>query len=204
MTITRRNLAKGAAWSAPAVLASATIPAYAASKGGTAKTTKGVYYHTIKSATPAFCNVSTNPQTGYIDNLPYKSPKGNSNTLRDPNSSNGYWVEGTSGTVTNVTIQTTYTFNHALQVRSTPVANGWNLVLSADGKTLTATYSAPVWNVSTTASGSGDATGFLWEFSVKDGCYGNGGLTVTASTVMTYQDANGLQTFTKSTGPTGI
>ncbi|WP_346844600.1 hypothetical protein [uncultured Rothia sp.] len=32
MTITRRTLAKGAAWSAPVILASATIPAYAASK----------------------------------------------------------------------------------------------------------------------------------------------------------------------------
>lgn len=32
MTINRRNLVKGAAWSAPAILATATVPAYAASQ----------------------------------------------------------------------------------------------------------------------------------------------------------------------------
>ena len=32
MTINRRNLVKGAAWGAPVVLASATVPAYAASQ----------------------------------------------------------------------------------------------------------------------------------------------------------------------------
>lgn len=204
MTINRRNIVKGAAWGAPIVLASATIPAYAASRNGTAKTTAGKYYHTLKSATPAFCNVSTNPQTGYIDNLPYRSPKGNSNALRDPNSSNGYWVEGTAGTVTQVNIKTTYTFNHPIRLTGKPVLNGWSLVLSGDGKTLTATYSAPVWNVSTSASGSGDATGFLQEFAVTDGCFGDGVVKVTTSTVMTYRDANGLQTFTKTTTGTGI
>lgn len=204
MNITRRNIVKGAAWSTPAVLATAAIPAYAASKNGTAKTTAGQYFHTIKSTTPAFCNPSTNPQNGYIDNLPYTSPKGNSNKYRDPNTSNGYWVEGTAGTVTDVQIRTTYTFNHPVQVKGTPTANGWSLALSADRKTLTATYTAPTWNVSTSASGTGDATGFLWEFTISDGCYGDKGVTVTTDTIMTWRDARGAQTFTKHTGPTGI
>lgn len=204
MTISRRNLVKGAAWATPAIIATATVPAYAASTGGTAKNTAGKYFHTLKSSTPAFCSVSTNPQTGYIDNLPYASPKGNSNTLRDPNSSNGYWVEGTAGTVTQVNIKTTYTFNHTIRLTGKPVLNGWKLSLSGDSKTLTATYSAPAWNVSTTVAGSGDATGFLQEFAVTDGCFGSDVVKVTTSTVMTYKDANGLQTFTKTTGPTGI
>lgn len=204
MTINRRNLVKGAAWSAPAILATATVPAYAASRGGTAKNTQGYYYHTIYTKTPVGCNVSTNPQAGYIDNLPYKSPKGNGNTLRDPNSSNGFWVEGTSGTVTEVSIKTTYTFNHPIQLTGTPILNGWKLALSADGRTLTATYNAPIWQVSTTAAGSGDATGFLQDFAVKDGCFGSKVVQVSTNTVMTYKDANGLQTFTKNTGPTGI
>lgn len=202
--LTRRRLAQGAAWSVPAVIATTVVPAYAASKRGTATATKSQYWHTIKSATPAFCNVVSNPQTGYIDNLPYRSPAGNSNTNRDPNTSNGYWVEGTAGTVTNITITTVYVFNRQIRLSSGSVLNGWSVNLASDNKTVTATYTAPEWQVSTSVTGSGDASGFYQPFTVVEGCYPSRGVTVTTTTTMNYTDANGAQVFTKKTGPTGI
>lgn len=206
----RRTLTRGALWAAPVLLASATIPAYAASQLGTAKTTAGKYYHTVSTTTPSGCNVSTNPQYGYIDTLPYRSPAGNSNTRRDPNTSSGYWVEGTAGTVNNVTIVTTYTFNRAIQLDTSSTRWGANIIPSGwtvtqvDSSTIRVTYTATTWNVSTTVVGSGDATGFFLNFHVTAGCYPSRTVTISSTTVMTYFDANGKQTFTKNTGPTGI
>lgn len=209
-SINRRNLVKGAAWAAPAVLTSVTVPAYAASKKGTSTTTAGKYYHTLYSKTPATCNPTTSPQYGYIDTMATRSPAGNGNSYRDPASSNGYWVEGTSGTVTNVSITTTYTFNHAIKLDATSTYWGANIipagwtVTQTSSTTIKVTYTAATWNVSTSVSGSGDATGFFLNFHVTDGCYANGGVTVSSSTTMTYYDATGLKTYTKPTGPSGI
>lgn len=120
---TRRQLMKGAVWSAPAVIAAATVPAYASSKKGTATTTAGQYFRTV--------------------------------------------------------IQT-------------------------DSKTLTMTFSAASWDVSTSVAGTGDATGVFIQFKVTDACLAAGALTVTGQTTMTYTDAVGTKTMTKNTGPTSI
>lgn len=205
--VSRRSLAKGAAWAAPAVLATAAVPAYAASRPGTSTSTRGVYFHAFKFRTATNCT-STNPQTGFIDNLPYRSTAGLGDSNRDPSTSKGYWVEGSAGTVTNVTIRSTYTFNYAITLVQNGIdgANvtmpGWT-VTQVDSRTITAVYSAPTWNVSTAVAGSGDATGFFFNFRVNN-CITPTAITLTAATVMTYNDANGPQTFTKNTGPTQL
>lgn len=206
----RRQIVRGAAWSVPAVLSAGVVPAYASSKKGTATTTAGQYFRTVaRKAMTGTCNVTTNPTRGYIDSLPYKSPAGNSNTNRDPATSNGYWVEGTAGTVTNITIKSVITFNHPIQIEPTGsygnnvIPAGWT-VTQTDPKTLTLTFTAATWNVSTSVVGSGDATGVFIQFKVTDACLAAGALTVTGQTTMTYTDAVGTKTMTKNTGPTSI
>lgn len=206
----RRQIVRGAAWSAPAVLSAGVVPAYASSKKGTATTTAGQYFRTVtRKAMTGACNVTSNPIRGYIDSLPYKSPGGNSNTNRDPATSNGYWVEGSAGTVTNVTIKSVVTFNHPIQIEPTGslganvVPAGWT-VTQTDSKTLTMTFSVASWNVSTSVAGTGDATGVFIQFKVTDACLAARALTVTGQTTMTYTDAVGTKTMTKNTGPTSM
>lgn len=208
--VSRRSLAKGMAWAAPVVLSAASVPAYAASKRGTATTTAGQYFRTVaRKAMTGLCNVTTNPTRGYIDSLPYKSPAGNSDSNRSTTSSNGYWVEGSAGTVTNVSITSVITFNRSIQIEPTGsyganvIPAGWT-VTQTSPTTLTLKYTAPVWQVSTSVNGTGDATGVFIQFKVTDGCVAAGGLTVTGQTTMTYTDANGTKTMTKNTGPTAF
>lgn len=210
MGITRRNLVKGAAWTAPAVMVSSVVPAYAASQNGTSPNGKAYYYHNISTITPSGCNPISNPQVGYIDNLPSKSPAGNSNTYRNPASSNGYWIEGTAGTATNINISTTYTFNYDIKLDPSSTKWGANVVMpgwtitQTDARTIVATYYADTWEVSTAAVGSGDATGFFLNFHVATTCLSTRVLKISSSTVMTFNLSTGQQTYTKSTGPTGV
>lgn len=208
--VNRRKLIKGASWAAPVALASSQIPAYAASKPGTSTSTTAQYYRTVaRKAISGTCNVTTNPTRGYIDSLPYKSPAGNSNANRDPATSNGYWVEGSAGTVTNVTITTVIKFNHDIQIEpsgsygNNVIPTGWT-VTQTDARTITMTFSAASWQVSTSTAGSGDATGVFIQFKVTDSCVPASGLSVSGSTTMSYMDATGTKTLTKTTGPTYI
>lgn len=63
----RRQIVRGAAWSAPAVLSAGVVPAYASSKKGTATTTAGQYFrHVARKAITGTCNVTTNPTRGIL------------------------------------------------------------------------------------------------------------------------------------------
>ena len=185
---TRRHLVKGAMWSAPAVVAGSSIPAYAASQLST--TTSRQYYRTVaRKAMTGRCNVITNPVRGYLDSLPCKSPAGNSNDNRVPGSSNGYWVEVIVGIVQNVSIQTTITFNRNILIENTGsyganiIPSGWK-VTQTDARTIVMTYTAPQWQVSTSVLGSGDATGVFIQFKVTASCVASGGLSITSRSSM--------------------
>lgn len=207
--VSRRSLAKGATWAAPAILATAAVPAYAASRPGTSTTTQGVYRHLIGIQYPSTCNLATSPQTGYINNLPYSFPSLGGDSKRDPLASRGYWVEGTAGTVTDIAIKTTYTFSHNIQLTASGPygANvtmpGWTIT-QVDAKTVTAVYRAPSWQVSTAVAGSGDATGFFLNYKLSSNCLAPKIFAITTNTIMGYMDAKGRQAFRKTTGPTVI
>lgn len=206
--VSRRSLAKGTAWAAPVILATAAVPAYAASRPGTSTSAQGVYYHSIGIRYPSTCNLTSSPQTGYILNLPYsKTPLGG-NSNRDT-TSRGYWVEGADGTVTDVAIRTTYTFSHDIQLTpsgphgANVTMPGWTIT-QVDARTVTAVFRAPSWQVSTSVVGSGDATGFFLNYKLSSNCLAPRTFAVTTNTVMGYTDARGRQAFTKTTGPTII
>lgn len=206
--LNRRHLAKGMMWAAPAIVVSSTVPAYAASQ--LSKTTSRQFYRTVaRKSASGRCNVTTNPTRGYIDSLPYKSPAGNSNSDRVVGSSNGYWVEGSAGIVQGVSITTTITFNHAIQIEPTGsygsnvIPAGW-ILTQTNSRTITMTYTAAQWRVSTSQIGSGDATGFFIQFKVTDGCVSVGNLSVSLQTSMTYTDANGRATLYNNANPVYI
>ena len=222
--ISRRNLAKGAAWAVPVIAATSAIPAYAASRV-TATVTPQFWQTRYARATPT-CNPTTDPIKGYLDTLPCNSPAksstgvSNSDCKQDPNTSDGIWLESTNGAagtaiINSVTV--TYTFSAPVifdgKTYTSGTANssgtsrwnsndilmaGWSIT-SKSSTSITLTYSGSgVINASTAVAGSGFATGYFINFRVANQCIAS--MTVTTAVTMNYTDATGAnKTWTKNT-----
>ena len=226
-TMTRRSLTKGAAWSIPAVTVAAAAPAVAASTPltGTNDTPQafvGRYYRV-----PSDCTATNNDGGGYLDTqgcTPSGGPTSggvlDGDCLLNPNSSIGYWIETantTSGTAQITSITTTFTFSSPIQILSCPngkanvggtwtwtectTLNGWTYTLSADGKTLTLTYSGPLTvTTSTTTNKTGTyVPGFFINYQFTSICPTTS-TTIATSHSMTYKDKTNATgtTFTKN------
>lgn len=188
MTISRRNLVKGAAWSAPAVLTSATIPAYAASNLTADYTKLYLYTETFTRATTT-CNTSTNPQAGYISTL---------GTGNDPAVSVGWWNEDDKGGTVNIGQMTvTYTFSQPFKVVDSPrgtanwtqktVYNGWT-VTQPTPYTVTLTKTPGVVQASTAAINTGTNFGNYFLNIIFDKCLYGTAITVKTDASGTYSD----------------
>lgn len=224
--ISRRNLAKGAAWAVPVVAATSMIPAYAASR--VTATVTPQMWQTRYARLPTSCSPTTNPIKGYLDTLPCNSPaydyvngvKGasNSDCKQDPTTSDGFWLESTTaGTAIINSISVTYTFSTAVIFDGTTYATGnanstggsrWNSndilmagwsITSKSSTSITLTYSGSgVIDASTAVAGSGFATGYFINFRVSSTCTST--VTVTTAVTMNYTDATGAnKTWTKNT-----
>lgn len=226
MTMNRRTFAKGAAWTAPVIATASAGPAVAASTTPTGTVSTAVNYGTTLTKTPTSCSPSTNPQVGFVDTLRCNSPvkPTNSDCRQDPNTSNGYWLEGTSGTATVNYIETVYTFNYPVKLDECPypaagksyigatttwtscnIYNGWTIT-QVDQYTIKAVYSTPTTvDVSTATAGSGWCTGYFFNFHVASGCYASGVVKRSYTTTLIYSDKNVTnKTWTKSVPLTGV
>ncbi len=219
-TIARRTLVRGSAWAVPAVVASAAVPAYAAS-GLTATVTPQIY-HTMmaRSSRNPSCNPTTRPTKGYLDTLPCNSPAilSNSDCLQDPNSSQGIWLESDQpGTARIDSLEITYTFSQdvvfegatsqagtAHQESETSkwdspdiLLPGWTIAATT-ARSITLRYAGSgVIDVSTAEPGSGFATGFFVNFR-QVRCTST--LYAESTRTMVYSDAAGERhTFQRAT-----
>lgn len=218
--ISRRHLTRGIAWAAPVMLASTTVPLYAASQL-TATGAIPQYYQSAYSRIPNSCNATSRPQGGYVDSMPIGSPVSNEfgdDGKRDPSTSIGTWLESSaSGTYMLNNIVRIWTFNHDIKIVDSPsgaaysttgtstwsspniIPDGW-AVTQINSRTLQAVFTGSgTYTTSTAVVGSGDAFGLFINFQVLSGCFAD--LRVTTSTTVQYTDANGPQTWSKQTGP---
>lgn len=205
---TRRNLLKGAAWATPTILATTTLPAYAASKPPTATTVTPYLYTEIKTRTDfRLCNTSTGDfQQGYISTI---------GTGNDPASSVGFWTENDQpGTVDVLASTIKYIFNRRVLVEANPgrqanwqnptSLNGWSIT-QPDPYTIQLDKTPGLVEVSTAQRGTGENYGnYFVNFSIIDGCYRTGGVTIKTQATGQYTDANGTHPFSKNTNPRGI
>ncbi|MDY6055354.1 hypothetical protein [Micrococcus sp.] len=226
--ISRRTVATGLAWAAPAAAAVAAAPAYAASQSQlTASDVRvNMWVYRYYRLPPEGCATGG----GFIDLQGCTSASGPANAtstvsdcLRDPNASTGYWLEtsnSTSGVARVDSITATYTFSNPIVIDPCPngtynqdttatwqwtectTLNGWTLTLSPDGKTLTLQYSIPTLvNTSTDLPGSGDyLPGYFINYHTADPCIARL-TTVSTRHSMTYAtatDPNGV-VYTRST-----
>lgn len=215
--VSRRSVAKGAAWAAPAIYVGAAAPALAASSTASYTSTSDtpqVFFNEY-NYTPGGCNGSSIPSGGYIDTQgctptggpadAYGRPGGD--CQRNTQSSIGYWLETTnlsSGTAAIGNVTTTFTFSQPIKVDSCPngvynasgtvrwsectTLNGWTYALSADGKTLTMSYTGTyAVTSSTSAAGSGTyLPGYFINYRFASYCMGSA--TIRADTTLTYYD----------------
>ena len=132
--MSRRSVAKGAAWSIPAIQIASTAPAVAASSpGGTFTGTNDKVYDYLSRyyRVPSTCSTTNlnsggfldtqgcTPNGGPVDTLGRKS----GDCLLNPNSSIGMWIEttnATSGTAQICNVTRTYTFSAPIAIDSCP------------------------------------------------------------------------------------
>lgn len=125
--LSRRTVAAGLAWTAPAVALAAAAPAFAASRPTATNTTlqmiQKVYTKTPTLLYGGTCNTTSNPQVGYINTLCCSSPardtalanRNDSDCKQDPATSIGIWVESSAaGTVSIDSARITYSFNYSV------------------------------------------------------------------------------------------
>ena len=222
--VSRRHVAKGAAWAAPVILAGAPAPASAASRSATAASTTAISFQTVYMRKPTSCTASA-PTAGYIDTMPCNSPASpsNSDCKNCKASSTGFWFESTNGgTVTDQTITVTYTFaGSTVELTSgvTPggsatsgtstwssgnILNGWTAT-QTNATTITMTYA----NIGSVTTAKGDCvagwnTGFFINYKlVSTPCPGANAVKVTTAMTWNYTDSTGQHTSTKNVTATG-
>lgn len=213
--VSRRTVAAGLAWTAPALAAAVAAPAFAASTTTLTATsvTPQVYWAEFYRASGT-SSIGCQYSGGYIDTqgiTPTGGPKAGSTPdgdgLLSPSSSIGYWLEtsnSTSGVARIDSVTTTYTFSNPIVIDNCPTGgynttgtwtwtqcttlNGWTYSLSTDRKTLTMTYSKPtIVNTSTASARSGTyLPGFFINYHLAGGCVGSNTTTITSKTTMTY------------------
>lgn len=223
--ISRRSIAKGAAWATPAIMLATAAPAMAASPN---VLVSPQMYQRVHIREPEACDPITNPQKGFIDSLcgnpPYYPPVGNCGQV--PGQDKGLWLESDSGQAVQAQInsaEVTYTFDRDVWFpgRTTSTGNAhsgysprWNTadvlqsgwtVASRTSRSITLRYSGSgLVDVSTGAFGTGFATGYFINYQLTSGCYGAGLVSVTTRTSVTYTDASGTDTTAWTNGPTPI
>ncbi|MDY6055356.1 hypothetical protein [Micrococcus sp.] len=233
-TVSRRAVATGLAWAAPAAAFVAASPALAASRSQlTAQNTTLQMYQKVYTKTPTSCSAGSNPQVGYINTLCCNSPardtamgnRNDSDCRQDPASSIGIWVEGGTGGQASIdSARITYSFNYPVSFdnasvgtagtsyfRGTTVWSGGNMlqpgwsIESTTSTSITLVYSGSgAVDVSTSAVGSGFCTGYFIPFHATSGCYLSGALKVTTTRQVYWSDANGQHLYSRTTGPSGI
>ncbi|MGV3016260.1 hypothetical protein [Rothia sp. 88186D007BW] len=224
-TLNRRALVRGAAWAAPVVVAASNIPAMAASSPtgqlgvGTVRS-----YQQIFMRQPNNCNPTTNPREGFIDTLCCDAAvtPTDSNCLRDPDTSVGWWVESdptTPGSVVIDTFTVTHTFSRPVTFTDAPLEGGgastagttkwtnptqlqpgWSIV-STTSTSITLIYKGdgtPV-DMSDDVAGSGFCTGYFLNFREEVCSLSRNTLTTTRQAI--YTDATGSHTVNWVVGP---